>query len=251
MSKGRSPGYPAIGLKEAVDKVRMVWTKDWQNKVPKEVIATHMGYKGLNGGSLPILAALNQYGLLEGRGDETRVSDRALRILAHEPGIADRLEALRDASVSPELFNDLQKKFHGGNASDAAVRSYLLINKFLPAAADTVIRSYRETIDLLNAEKDAYNRANPEAAFQVEMAEMEEAAMESGQHPLTRPISPMPRKEEPATREGMRKEVITLDEGDVVITFPENLSADSFGDLKDHLDLFVKKMQRRAVPEKH
>jgi chromosome condensin MukBEF complex kleisin-like MukF subunit len=44
----------------------------------------------------------------------------------------------------------------------------------------------------------------------------------------------------------MRQEAITLDEGDVVISFPENLSAQSFGDLKDHLALFIKKMQRRA-----
>jgi hypothetical protein len=43
----------------------------------------------------------------------------------------------------------------------------------------------------------------------------------------------------------MRREVITLDEGDVVIVFPEDLSVESFGDLKDHLDLFVKKIQRR------
>jgi hypothetical protein len=47
--------------------------------------------------------------------------------------------------------------------------------------------------------------------------------------------------------EGLRQEVITLDEGDVVITFPADLSPDSFDDLKDHLDLFVKKMQRRAA----
>jgi hypothetical protein len=44
----------------------------------------------------------------------------------------------------------------------------------------------------------------------------------------------------------MRGEVITPDEGDVVITFPENMSPESFGDLKDHPDLFIKKMQRRA-----
>jgi hypothetical protein len=47
---------------------------------------------------------------------------------------------------------------------------------------------------------------------------------------------------------GTRQEVVTLDEGDVVITFPENLSVQSYEDLKDHLDLFIKKMQRRAVP---
>lgn len=43
----------------------------------------------------------------------------------------------------------------------------------------------------------------------------------------------------------VRKEVV---EGDVVISFPENLSAQSFEDLKDHLDLFIRKIQRRAVP---
>jgi hypothetical protein len=49
---------------------------------------------------------------------------------------------------------------------------------------------------------------------------------------------------------GLRQEVITLDEGDVTITFPADLSPDSFDDLKDHLDLFVKKMQRRASVQK-
>ena len=44
-----------------------------------------------------------------------------------------------------------------------------------------------------------------------------------------------------------RREIITLDEGDVVLTFPANLSPASFEDLKDHLELFIKKMQRRAA----
>ena len=32
----------------------------------------------------------------------------------------------------------------------------------------------------------------------------------------------------------------------MVITFPDNLSPESFGDLQAYLDLFIKKMQRRA-----
>jgi hypothetical protein len=47
--------------------------------------------------------------------------------------------------------------------------------------------------------------------------------------------------------EGMRREVITLDEGDVVITFPDSLTVESFGDLKAHLDLFIGKMKRRTA----
>ena len=65
----------------------------------------------------------------------------------------------------------------------------------------------------------------------------------SGAPPRPKGTSGQP--EEPL-RSGNRREVITFDEGDVVISFPENLFSDSFGDLRDHLDLFIKTMQRRA-----
>lgn len=45
---------------------------------------------------------------------------------------------------------------------------------------------------------------------------------------------------------GIRREIITLDEGDVVIWYPDDLSSESFDDLNDHLELFIKKMKRRV-----
>jgi len=45
---------------------------------------------------------------------------------------------------------------------------------------------------------------------------------------------------------GARKEVFTLDEGDVVMTFPDNLSTASYEDLESHLQLFLRKAKRRA-----
>lgn len=161
MAKNRSPEYPAIGLNEAIEKVRMVWTNDYQNKVPKQVIAEHMGYKGLNGGSLPVISALSKYGLLEGRGDETRVSDIALAILVHEPGTPERAAALKQAAEAPELFAELDNKFQGGKVSDAAIRSYLLTQKFLPTAADAAIRAYRDTKQLVNAEVPGHTAMAP------------------------------------------------------------------------------------------
>src|SRR5262249_49457222 len=109
MPKARSPEYPAISLKEAIDRVEMVYRKDYQNRLPKRVIAEHMGYKGLSGASLPVLSALTKYGLLEGRGDETRVSDLAVALIAHEPGSAKRYDALKQASAFPELFGELDE----------------------------------------------------------------------------------------------------------------------------------------------
>jgi hypothetical protein len=194
MAKSRSPSYPAIGLKEAIARVSMVYAKDHLNQVPKAVIAEHMGYKSLSGASLPILSSLNQYGLLEGRGDETRVSQAALNIIVNEPGASnDRLRAIRDAAISPELFSELIARFPG-KASDAAIRAYLLTARFIPAAADTALRAYRETMELLNAEEEAYKGKNPEATFQVEIGQALEEAMDNGtffRKPQDSPKSPL------------------------------------------------------------
>lgn len=45
---------------------------------------------------------------------------------------------------------------------------------------------------------------------------------------------------------GTRREVFTLDEGDVVLTFPDNLTAASYADLESYLQLFLRKAKRRA-----
>lgn len=52
--------------------------------------------------------------------------------------------------------------------------------------------------------------------------------------------------EQPAS---MRREVFTLDEGDVVLVFPDNLSAASYEDLEAHLQLFLRKAKRRVAAE--
>jgi len=165
MAKARSPGYPTIGLREALEKVRLVYQKDYQNRMPRSVVAQHMGYQSLNGKSLGVLSAVAKYGLLEGRGDENRVSDLALQIIAHQPGSPERAKAIIDAAGMPELFGDLDSRFQNGRASDATIRSYLMTKKFIPQAADTAIRAYRETKAVVNEETEGYN---PEATNQTE-----------------------------------------------------------------------------------
>lgn len=45
---------------------------------------------------------------------------------------------------------------------------------------------------------------------------------------------------------GTRKAVFALTEGDVVISFPEELSPESVNDLSDYIDIFLKKARREA-----
>ena len=155
MARTRSPGYPTIGLREAVEKVTLVYEKDYQNRIPRELVAQHMGYRSLNGKSLGILSAVTKYGLLEGRGNENHVSDLALEIIAHTPGTPERERAIAEAANRPELFSELDARFQDGKVSDAAIRSYLMTRKFIPQAADIVVRSYRETKEFVHLEASA------------------------------------------------------------------------------------------------
>lgn len=178
MARTRSPGYPLIGLKEALEKVSLVYMKDYQNKVPRTIIAEHMGYKTLNGKSLGVLSAVAKYGLIEGRADANWVSDLALSIIAHESGSQERIRAISDAASRPELFAELDAKFPSG-ASDSAMRSYLLTQKFIPQAAEVAIRSYRDTKQLVSEESQGYDPLEYEKATAHEAPELADQAIVS------------------------------------------------------------------------
>ena len=230
MAKARSPQYPSIGLKEAIEKIGAVYKKDYQNKVPRDVVAKHMGYESLHGKALGVLSTLGKYGLLEGRGDESRVSDLAVKIIAHEPGSPERSEAIKDAALKPELFGDIEKRF-GPKVSDAALRSYLLTQKFIPTAADSAIRAYRETKQLVEAESGGYVEA-------IEEPQMTPSPQT--QALLDRPASSF---KAPA----MLQEVFNLEEGPVIFSVPSSLSEDSYEDLEAQFTLFLRRAKRRIA----
>lgn len=240
-TKARSPSYPAIGLKEAVEKVSNIYKNDYQNAIPRIVIVSHMGYQGLNGKSLGVLAALSKYGLLEGRGNDSKVSDLAVKIIAHGSGTPERAQALKEAAANPELFAELDARFGGGRVSDPAIRSYLLTEKFIPTAADLVIRAYRETKQFVEEESAGYTLVDDQST---------ENPMNQGySNPIVTP--PTPAFEAPPTppleplARG-RRAVFALTEGDVTITFPEDLSPESVSDLADYIEIFMKKAKREA-----
>jgi hypothetical protein len=168
MAKARSPQYPVIGLGEAIVRAKAVYGKDYQNRIPRLVVAKHMGFKALHGKSLGVLATLSRYGLLEGRGAEYRITDRAVAIFAHPAGSAERNAEIQAAAAAPPIFQELDKRFPNGKGSDEGIRAYLLTNHFIPDAADTTIRSYRETKKVVVAEANGYDSTSEEGAFEAE-----------------------------------------------------------------------------------
>jgi hypothetical protein len=197
MTKARSPSYPSIGLGTAIEKVTAVYHKDVQNSIPRAVVAKHAGYGSLNGNALSMLASLLKYGLLTGRGDNTSVSDLALQIIAHPVGSPERQAAIREAAFSPGLFAEIRDYFKGAKVSDDALRAYLLTRKFLPSAVAGVIRAYRETMALVEAESAGYSGPGDEkktsGSQEVPVINPSTGGSAFGK----RPIPPPPAGEEP------------------------------------------------------
>lgn len=224
MARSRSPNYPQIGLREAVQRVKSVYDSDYRSVLTRALTAERLGYSGVNGKSLAVMAALGKFGLLEGKGDALRVSERAVRIIAHPPGAAERVAALEEAAVAPDPFRQLAQRFPGRGASDGTLRAFLLTQGFIPPAAEAALRAWRETQQMIAEEK-----------------EMGEAAPAAAALPMPPAASPV------ATGEpGLRRAVFGLAEGEVTITAPVFLSAASVNDLQDYLDVFMKRARREA-----
>lgn len=147
MPKFRSPNYPAIGLKEAVERIGKMFSAEHQTPVPEAVAAKAIGYQGISGPARTTLSALRKYGLLEEATGGVRVASLAMEILyaRHE---AEKQAALRKAALGPEIFRELAANYL--EASDTAIRAHLVRMGFSEDAATRTIKSFRETAQFAN-----------------------------------------------------------------------------------------------------
>lgn len=155
MARMRSPNYPSCGLDGAVSMARKIWDKDKRTTLSMEQAAHDVGYSGLSGPARTSIAALRKYGLLEDAKDGMRLSDLALRIL-HPANDDERLEALREAALKPELFRQVYESHR--DANNKTLESYL-INKlgFSDVGAKGFVDSFRETVGFANLSETGYS----------------------------------------------------------------------------------------------
>ncbi len=156
MARVRSPNYPALSLPEAISRVKAIHDAEQHLAAPKDVIAKHLGYNGLNGAALSTVSALSKYGLIEeAPADKMRVSPLAVTIL-YPPSPAEKAAAIKEAASKPALFVEIDKEWEGHRPSDENLRSYLIRRNFAVDAIDRVIKSYRETMDLVTPGSGVY-----------------------------------------------------------------------------------------------
>jgi len=240
MAKIRSPNYPVVDLSSALAMAMKLYEKDGRNKVSKETLAAHLGHEGLSGPALGKIGALRAYGLVEGNGDENRVSEDCITALMAPDGSHDKTEALRRLALKPGLFQEISKEF-ATPPSNNNLRYWLVKRGFSPDGAEKAAKTYLATVAVVTLAERDYDLTSP--------FEEEDVMLNAEPSRTTLPSQRLHSGGDPTPAANTRREVITLDQGEVTITFPENLSPDSFEDLKDHLQIFLRKLRRRvAVP---
>lgn len=241
MAEKRSPQYPSINLREAVERVGLLHVSIGRSPTNREVVAKGMGYSGLSGSAATAISALKKYGLVEGRNEDIRVSDRAMAIL-HPHSDAEKRQALIEAANGPELFKELTERVGAGPLNEELLRNYLMRNGYTPTAVDPAISAYRETIEFVRGLGPAYDSASKPS---------HEAESMSFSTEVAKAWAPRPSPEMQAFRaeapKGMKEDVFTLSEGDVVLRWPEALTEDSFEDLEAWTQLMLRKIKKSIV----
>ncbi len=145
----RSPNYPSIGFRSALDLTRKLYDAEKRNPMPRDLAAKHLGYGGLNGRSKMVLSALRKFGLVDGTADDRmRLSDDAYALMILPSGDAQRGEVIRRLALRPQIYQDLLAEYQDGLPSDANLRTNLVLRKkFTEQAADAFIEAFRESMN--------------------------------------------------------------------------------------------------------
>jgi len=312
-TKHRSPNYPVIGLRAALNRAAQLYKRYKRNPVPINLAHKEWDYKEHSGLGNQVVGALRSFGLVsvEGKENDRRVSltDLAYRIFNHgSTGSAAWHDLLKKAALEPPIYAELWAKWGGDDfPDDGLIKHYLILDreeaKFNPDKVDGFIENFRDTLrfaNLLpngtleqeatdnvviktssvavgdyvqwtNAGKDmfdppqlvrgisndgqwAFVEGSETGVPMNELTAMNvkpDAKSSLSPTPPPSPFAPSsgtPKATVLARRQllqsGVKEDVFTLDEGLVVIQYPERLSQESFEDFESWLQLVIRKAKR-------
>lgn len=157
VKRARSPNYPAISLPAAMQQLRGLFDRIQKHKAPKEAVIKGLGYGGWNGASATALSAHVKYGLLERlEKDEYKISELGMRLMFHHSP-QEYTEALIEASSKPQLFAELLEEYGDTVPHEDILKPRLIRQGFAQGAVETVIDSYRATMEFVSANSTRYS----------------------------------------------------------------------------------------------
>jgi hypothetical protein len=150
VQKKRSPRAPSVSLEEALERAVRVYEKERRHPAPTDVVAQAIGYKNANNGAaLAVLASLRYYGLLERPQEGLLSVSKDVETYQYSPSEEMKRDLLIKWLKTPQVYAELLEKYQGQGAlpSDANLRFDLIQRGFNPASAESVIGSFRRSVD--------------------------------------------------------------------------------------------------------
>ena len=235
----RSPNHPFFDLKEAVDKIGVVYGKEKLSPTTPIVVVKHLGYSALNGPGGRTISGLRQYGLLDESGGRVKVSDDAYSILRFGTETPQRRSALRRAALRPTLYRELYERFPDLAASDDTLHDELRAREFNPDVIESAISNFRSTMALAGLPDGSYT--DPEGGDKMQHPNVT---------PQPAPSRPLP-KVEPQPGSGPVKTFAYIFEGDgtATLTIVPPYTADDLDDLEAQLEIGLKSLRRSLKKE--
>ena len=217
----RSPGYPGIGLADAIERARLLYTAERMNAAPVSVANGHWGLSSASSSGSIAIAALKKFGLLDdersGAQRTVKLTERARLIILEAEG---RAELIRAAALSPTIHAELWERYSDdGLPSRDNIRRYLIIDRsFNERAVDDFIDQFIATLEFAGVlPGDTMSADEPDTR-------PSEDGVTSA--PIASPAAPTRSgREQPSTRTtGLRKLPLPIRQGkEAVLYVPDDL----------------------------
>ena len=144
----RSPNYPAVGLRDAVERVRKLFKEDGRAGAPPKIAAIHIGFKAPHGQAMSVLAALKRFGLAAEGSGRIYPTQAAIEILSLPESDSRRQGALREAALAPPIYRELVDKHRatGLPKRDVLEAELIAYKKFNPTAVKGFVTDFLDTL---------------------------------------------------------------------------------------------------------
>jgi hypothetical protein len=161
----RSPNYPGVGLREAVERVRTMVDKGGKAGAPPKLAAVHIGFKTPHGQAMSVLAALKKFGLLDEIQGRLVPTQRAMEIINLPENDPRRAQALKDAALAPSIYRELaeQHRTTGLPADDVLQSELKTYRDFNPNAVVLFVKDFKDTLEFAGLTENGALKLDPTA----------------------------------------------------------------------------------------
>ena len=144
----RSPGYPMIGLDEAIQRAKTLWDKDKNNYIPLAAAYEHLGYKPKGSYGARIISALKKFELIYEKQDAIKLTEEAVDLVLHEPSDELYIETLKKLALKPAIYEKIFNEYNRELPSDSTLRIKLIKDfEFNPESVDDFISCFKKTLE--------------------------------------------------------------------------------------------------------